>query len=71
MTTTAKHDVLIANLAATISAGLHDHLLADDAFIDALHSSVADYVGKQGVFADEIEVDIAMNLVQRVIVLQD
>ena len=66
-----NHDYLIAQLAATIAPGLADHLLADDAFVDALHTSVADYVGKKGVFADEVEVDIAMELVQRVTVLHD
>ena len=66
-----KHDHLIAQLAATIAGGLGDHLLSDDNFVDALHTSVAEYVGKQGVFADEVEFDIAMELVQRVTVLQD
>ena len=66
-----KNDRLISRLAGCIAAGLHEHLLSDDAFVDALHTSVADYVGKQGVFADDVEVDVAMDLVQRVIVLQD
>ena len=66
-----KHDHLIAQLAATIASGLGDHLLADDNFVEALHCSVADYVSNQGVFADDVELDIAMELVSRVTVLQD
>lgn len=66
-----KHDHLIVQLAATIAPGLSDHLLCDDKFIDALHNSVADYVGSTGMFADDVELDIAMELVQRINVSQD
>ena len=66
-----KHDLLIAQLAATLAPGLHDHLMMDDNFVEALHTSVSDYVAKQNVFADDVEVDIAMELVQRVAVLQN
>ena len=65
-----KHDHLIVQLAATIAPGLSDHLLSDDAFVDALQNSVADYVGSTGMFADDVELDIAMELVQRVTVLE-
>ena len=66
-----KRDHLIIQLAATIAPGLSDHLLSDDNFIDALHNSVADYVSSTGMFADEVEIDIAMELVQRINVSQD
>lgn len=66
-----NHDRLIVQLAATIASGLGDHLLADDNFVEALHCSVADYVSKQGVFNEDVELDIAAELVTRVTVLQD
>ena len=70
MTTINQHDHLISQLAATIAPGLSDHLLSDDTFVGALHNSVAEYVGSTGMFADDVEIDIAMELVQRVTVLQ-
>ena len=66
-----KHDHLICQLAATVAPGLSDHLLADEAFVDALHNSVADYVGKLGMFAEDVEFDVAMELVSRVTVLNN
>ena len=66
-----KHDLLIAQLAATLAPGLHDHLMMDDNFVEALHTSIGEYVAKQEVFADDVEIDIAMELVQRVAVLQN
>lgn len=66
-----QHDTIIANTAKTLALNFAEFLHQDDDFIEALHIATTKYVESQGIFSEEAELDIAMELVMRVTVLAD
>ncbi len=66
-----NHDSIIAASAKLIAPNFAEFLHGDDAFIEALHEATSKYVAAQGLYSEDAEHDIAMELVMRVTVLAD
>ncbi len=66
-----NHDAVIAASAKLIAPNFAEFLHGDEAFVEALHEAASKYVAAQGLYSDEAETDIAMELVMRVTVLVD
>ena len=66
-----NHDSIIAASAKLIAPNFAEFLHGDDVFMDALHEATSKYVAAQGLYSEDAEHDIAMELVMRVTVLAD
>ena len=66
-----NHDAVIAASAKLIAPNFAEFLHGDEVFMEALHEATSKYVAAQGLYSDEAEHDVAMELVMKVTVLVD
>ena len=66
-----EHDTLIAETAKIIATNFAEFLHQDENFVEALQDATTKYVASKGIFDEEAEMDVAMELVGRVTVLVD